>query len=157
MSIDAQSTHQRGEIRIVVLRSLMSHRIEILKKLSQQAHSFYIALQSVDKFCNEELSWLSPTFNLWGPYIQFLERLIILMAKKLDFPNKTISVKEGLDIVEELVGFFTRKLQIIQGKLKVLSQGVEPCIPSILDATSTVIDWLQCQLLKILLISHTIS
>ena len=99
----------------------MSHRIEILKNISQWAHNFYISLQNSEKFCNEALSWLSPIFNLWGKYIQFIERLIVLIAKKLDLPNKIITVKEGLEIVKELMGFFTGKLQTIQGKLKVLS------------------------------------
>lgn len=44
-------------------------------------------------------------------------------------------------MVKELSGFFTIKLQVIQGKLKVLSDGVEPCIPSITDATNNLRDW----------------
>lgn len=116
MSIDAQSTHQGDDIRIDVLRNMMSHRIEVLKNISQQAHSFYVTLQSVEQFFNKELSWLSPTFNLWGAYIQFLERLIVLMAKKPDFPDKINIVKEGLEIVKELMGHwkitnYTRKVK----------------------------------------------
>ena len=44
-------------------------------------------------------------------------------------------------MVRELSGFFTDKLQVIQGTLKILSKGVEPCIPSILDATNVVRYW----------------
>ena len=44
-------------------------------------------------------------------------------------------------MVKEPIGFFTGKLQFIQGKIKVLSQGLQPYIPPILDTTSTVRDW----------------
>ena len=54
------------------------------------------------------------------PYTQFLEWLIMLMAKNIGFLDKTITVKESLEIVKELIGFFIGKLQIIQGKLKKL-------------------------------------
>lgn len=85
LRIDCQSTQQGGDIRAIVLRNMMSHRIEVLKNISQQAHSLYITLQSVEKLCNEEISWISCTFNLWGPYAQVLERLIIQMAKNNNF------------------------------------------------------------------------
>ena len=106
---------------MTVLKSLMSHMIEILKNISQQVHTSFVSLKSAEQFCNEELKWLSPTFNLWGPYTQFLERFMVLMAKKLDLLDTIISMKEGLDIVKELIGFFTRKLHVIQEKLKFLS------------------------------------
>ena len=35
MSIDTQSIQQGGEVRIGILRSMMSHRVDILKNLSQ--------------------------------------------------------------------------------------------------------------------------
>ena len=100
---------------------MIGHRVETLRNISQQAHTLYVSLQDVEKVCNEALPWLSPTFNLWGPYIQFLERLIMLMAKKINFLDKIIIVKEGLEMVMELIGFFTKKMQIIQGKMKALS------------------------------------
>ena len=43
------------------------------------------------------------------------------MAKNWDLPNKIIIVKEGLEVIKELMGLFIGKLQTIQGKLKVLS------------------------------------
>lgn len=106
MRIDAQSILQKDEIGTTILKSLMSHRIKFFLNMPQQAHNFYISLQSTKQFCNEALSWLSPTFIISGPYTQLLERLIVLMAKKLDFPNKIIIVKEGLEIVKELISFF---------------------------------------------------
>lgn len=50
-------------------------------------------------------------------------------------------MKEGLEMVKELSGFFIGKLRVIQGKLKFLSKGVEPCIPSILDVASIINNW----------------
>ena len=73
--------------------------------------------------------------------MQFFDRLIMLMAKKPDLLDKIFTVKESLEMVKELSGFFTSKLQVIQGQLKILFDGVEPCIPSILDATNVVKDW----------------
>lgn len=63
------------------------------------------------------------------------------MAKMLDFPNKIITIKEGLEIIKELIGFFTGKLQILQGKMNILSQGFEPYIPPILDTNNKLRDW----------------
>lgn len=60
-------------------------------------------------------------YSIFGGHIQFFERLIMLMAKNPNLPDKIITVKEVLEMVKELIGFFTRKIQIIQGKLKVLS------------------------------------
>ena len=50
------------------------------------------------------------------------------MAKKLDLLDKIFIVKESLEMVKELSGFFSGKLQVIQGKLRTLSDGMEPCI-----------------------------
>ena len=63
------------------------------------------------------------------------------MAKKPDLPDKIFTVKEGLEMVRELSGFFVGKILVIQGKLKVLTDGIEPCIPSITDATNSLKDW----------------
>ena len=81
MSIYAPPTQEGDELRTYVFRCMIGHGVETLKSMSQQTHTLYISLQDAKKFCNEALSWLSPTFNLWGPYIKFLERLIMLMAK----------------------------------------------------------------------------
>ena len=65
----------------------------------------------------------------------------MLMAKKSDLPDKIFTVKESLEMVKELSGFFSGKLQVIQGKLKIFSDGMEPCILSILGTTNIVRDW----------------
>ena len=63
------------------------------------------------------------------------------MAKKPDFPDKIFTVKESLEMIKELSGFFSGKLQVIQGKLRTMSDGIEPCIPSVLNNTKVVRDW----------------
>ena len=141
VSIETLSVQQGDDLRIGILRSMMSHRVDTLKNLSQQAHNSFIALQSAEQVCNEALSWLTPTFNLWGPYLQFFDRLIMLMAKKPDLPDKIFTVKESLESVKELSGFFSGKLQVIQGRLRTLSDGIEPCIPSLLDDANVVKNW----------------
>lgn len=113
MSIDAQIPQQGGEVRETIMKSMIDHRLETLKNISQNNHALYISLQDAEHVCNEELAQLSLTFNLWGAYVQFLERLIMLMKKKPNLPDKIITVKEGLDIVRELIGFFIGKLHII--------------------------------------------
>ena len=44
-------------------------------------------------------------------------------------------------MVKELSGFFSGMLQVIQDRVMTLSDGMEPCIPSILDTTNVVKDW----------------
>ena len=79
-------------------------------------------------------------FQPLGTLHSILDRLIMLMAKQLDLPDKIFTVKEILEMVKELSGFFFGKLQLIQGKLKTLLDGMEPCIPSIMDTTNVVRD-----------------
>ena len=42
-------------------------------------------------------------------------------------------MKETLEMVKELIGFFTNKLQIIQGKMKIMNEGIDNFITSIVD------------------------
>ena len=55
--------------------------------------------------------------------MQFFDRLIPLLAKKLDLLDKVIIVKEGMDKVKDLLKNFTGKLAVIQSKMKVLANG----------------------------------
>ena len=50
--------------------------------------------------CKEVVGWLDPIFQQWGPYMQFFDRLIPLLAKKPDLRDKVITVKEGMDKVK---------------------------------------------------------
>ena len=70
-----------------------------------------------------------------------LDKLIVLMAKKPDLLDKILTMKESIVMVKELSGFFAGKIQAIQGKLKVLSDGIEPCVPSLINATNNLRDW----------------
>ena len=65
----------------------------------------------------------------------------MLMTKKPDLLDKIIIVKEGMYTVRELIRFFTGKLKIIHGKVKILSQGIKLCIPPILVAGNKLKDW----------------
>ena len=81
MIIDTPPSKQGDEVRTTILIGMIVQGVKILKSISQQTHTLYVSLQDVEQFYNEALSWLSPTFNLQGPNIQFLDRLIVLMAK----------------------------------------------------------------------------
>ena len=72
--------------------------------------------------------------------MQFFDGLIMPMAKKPDLADKIFIVKESLEMIKELSGFFFGKLQVIQGKLRTFLDGMEPCIPSIIDTTNVVRD-----------------
>ena len=63
------------------------------------------------------------------------------MAKKTDLPDKIFTVKESLESVKELSGFFSSKLQVIQGRLRTLLDGIKPCIPSVLGDANVVKNW----------------
>ena len=82
--------------------------------------------------CKEEIGLLDPIFQQWGPYMQFFDRLIPLLAKKPDLPDKVITIKEGMDKVKDLLQFFTGKLATIQNKMKVLTNGFYSLIISVL-------------------------
>ena len=45
-----------------VMQGILNHRINILKRISQDAHSAYTNLQTTEKMCNEAVNWLEPSF-----------------------------------------------------------------------------------------------
>ena len=72
--------------------------------------------------------------------MQFFDRLIPLLAKKPDLPDKVIIVKEGMDKVKDLLKFFTGKLAAIQSKMKVLANGSHFLMLSVIDFDGKVKD-----------------
>lgn len=65
-----------------------------------------------------------------------------LLSQHKDFPKGTIvPVRKMIGRVRELNAFFTRKLQIIQNKMKLLTDGVDLFIPSILNEDKTIKEW----------------
>ena len=72
--------------------------------------------------------------------MQFFDRLIPLLAKKPDFPNKVIIVKEGIDKVKDFLQIFIGKLAAIQSKMKILTNGFHSLILSVLDSDGKVKD-----------------
>ena len=92
-----------------VMMNILSHRIIFLKRISQDAYSIFINLQSSEQVCKDAMGWLESIFQQWGLYMQFFDRLIPLLAKNPNLPDKVIIVKEGMDKVKDLLQFFTRK------------------------------------------------
>ena len=72
--------------------------------------------------------------------MQFFDRLIPLLAKKPDLPDKVIIVKEGMDKVKDLLQFFIGKLAAIQSKMKVLTNGFQFSTLSVIDSGGKVKD-----------------
>ena len=123
-----------------VMMNMLSQRISILKKITQDAYNAFINLQSIEQMCKELVGWLDPIYQQWGPYMQFFDRLIPLLAKKPNLPNKVIAVKEGMDKVKALLQFFIGKLAVIQNKMIILTNGFYSLILSILDSSNQVRD-----------------
>ena len=86
------------------------------------------------------MGWLESIFQQWGPYMQFFDRLIPLLAKKPNLPDKIIIVKEGMDKVKDLLKFFTGKIVAIQSKMKVLANGSHFLMLSVIDSDGKVKD-----------------
>ena len=84
----------------------MIHMIGILKRIFQDLYSAFTNLQTVEQVCNEAINWLDPIFQQWGPYMQFFDRLLPLLEKNLELPNKVRIVKEGMDKVIDFLGSF---------------------------------------------------
>ena len=84
------------------------------------------------------MGWLDAIFQQWGPYMQFFDKLIPLLAKNLDLLDKVIIVKEGMDKVKDLLQFFTGKLAAIQSKMKVLANGFHFLILSVINSDGKV-------------------
>ena len=78
-----------------VMMNVLNQRINILKRISQDAYNAFINLQFVEKMCKEAIGWLDPIFQQWGPYMQFFDRFIPFLAKKPNFPDKVIAVKRA--------------------------------------------------------------
>ena len=72
--------------------------------------------------------------------MQFFDRLIPLLAKKPDLPDKVIIVKEGMDKVKDLLKIFAGKLAAIQSKMKVLANGSHFLMLSVIDSDGKVKD-----------------
>lgn len=73
--------------------------------------------------------------------MQFFDRLIRMLDKKLDHPNKVITIKECMDMVNDLLQFSKGKLIIIQNKMKVSINSSYSLILSILSSDNQIKDW----------------
>ena len=72
--------------------------------------------------------------------MKLFDRLIPLLAKKPNLPDKVIIVKEGMDKVKDLLQFFIGKLAAIQSKMKVLTNGFHFSILYVIDSDGKVKD-----------------
>ena len=86
---------------------------------------------------------VEPNFSTMGTVHPIFDRLVSLMVKKPDLLDKIIIVKEGLDLVKYLFGFFNGKLTIIQSKMKILTNGFYSLILSIVDSRNKIKDWVE--------------
>lgn len=115
------------------------HKIGALQIVSQNVHNSYISLQGAEFQCLKELALLSPLFTTWGPYTQLFDSLVHLLPQKKELPKAVIiNARNMINRVKELHGFFSRKMQLIQGKMKKISMGIPNFIPIILDANGVI-------------------
>ena len=58
--MDIDVLDEKKEIEINTMKGLLSHRISILKRISQNVHGIYISLQGTEYQCSEALEFLTP-------------------------------------------------------------------------------------------------
>ena len=101
----------KKEIQINIMKVLLTYRIDMLKRISQNMHSIYISLQGIEYQCSEALQVLNPLFNQWGPYSIFFDKLTHLLTQKKGLLKDTIvQTRKLLNKVKDLNSFFARKL-----------------------------------------------
>ena len=102
-SVEAKVSPSNSAMKKNVMMNMFNHRISVLKRISQDAYNAFINLQLAKQMCKEAIGWLDQIFQQWGPYMQFFDRLIPLIAKNLDLPGKVITIKEGIDNIKDLL------------------------------------------------------
>lgn len=88
LEVDQEEDVESGkEIEIRTIKSLLIHKINTLKQISQNVHSNYIVLQGVEYRCSQVFTLLSSLFTTWGPYTQFFDSLVPLLPQKKHLPK----------------------------------------------------------------------
>ena len=137
MDIDEWDGAKKVEIKKI--QSLMMHKIVALQIISQNVHKNYISMQGAEFQCFEVLSLLSPLFKTWGPYIHFFDSLVPLLPQRKEFSKGVIiNVRKMINMVKELNRIFSSKMQLIQGKMKIIATGIPNFIPTILDVNGVI-------------------
>ena len=88
--MDIEVLEENKETEINTMKGLLIHRIDILKRISQNVHGTFLLLQGTEFKCIEALNILTPLFNKWGPYSLFFDKLTQLLTQKKDLPKVTI-------------------------------------------------------------------
>ena len=112
--MDIEVLKEKKEIEITTMKGLLIHRINIIKRISQNLHSTFLSLQGIEFQCTKALNILTPLFNQWGPYSLFFDKLTQFLTQKKDLPKVTIvQTRKMINKVKELNSFFTGKLQSV--------------------------------------------
>jgi hypothetical protein len=131
-----------SEIEKRTLQGMMSHKIDVLKLVSQSVHYTFLNLENAEKQCNESVEILGPLFTQWGPYLQFFDKLVPMLGEKKELPKVTIvSVRKLIGKVRDLNAFFIGKLKNIQNKVKFVADGIPLFFSSIVLSDGAVSDW----------------
>lgn len=80
MDIDERYFEASKDTKIRTIKSLLIHKINALKIVSQNVHRSYLALQGEEYRCSEAISLLCPLFNTWGPYTPFFDSFVHMLA-----------------------------------------------------------------------------
>lgn len=109
---------------------------------SRAIYYTFLALYNIERYCTEASSILNPLFTKWDPYLQFFNRLVPLLTQFKELPKgTTISVRKLIGWIRDLNAFFILKLQVVQNKMRWITDAVELLIPSILNEDKTVKEW----------------
>ena len=68
------------ETKIRTMKTLITHWINILKRISQNLHAMYISIQGTKYLGYEALTVLTPLFTQWGPYSLFFDKLMPMLT-----------------------------------------------------------------------------
>lgn len=73
MEIDEENLEANKDVDIKTMKNLQTHKINALKKISQNVHGNHLALEGVEYKCSYAIGLLTPLLNTWGPYMQFFD------------------------------------------------------------------------------------
>ena len=62
INVEGEVPKSNDALKRGVMQNILSHRIGILKRISQDAHNAFTNLQVAKHVCNEAVAWLDPIF-----------------------------------------------------------------------------------------------
>ena len=63
MNVEIETPPSDNETRKSVMMNVLSHRISILKRISQDSYNAFINLQSAEQVCKDAIGWLDSIFQ----------------------------------------------------------------------------------------------